>query len=256
MAGSFPSRSWLGALALLLVVPLVGADAGDDVRQYKAFVHTSSSTTGEVPTTPVAIGKPHDWNRTAGQSILEIRASYIVQAGAATNPRADYQVIWDGTPITNCSWSLQGGTITGGRFNPAVSIFCQLGVFVEPGNHTVEVSRSNVVGEPVVQSTTSIILHQRESVNMNMEMNITNLELWIPIFLALALVVLGVLMGFDFVAVGGTVALVAMMFLDGVFMDIEAWKFAITLSLFGLLGEYVAYRRQDQIEKRDRRHTA
>lgn len=161
-------KPWLLFLAVVLVAPAaVAQDAGTDVRQYRAFVLTEQSDNGVIAEMNVTVDDRHTWTSEGGQSMLEVLAAYTTQSGSVTNPQADYRLVWNGTAVDDCEWHVQGGTISGGRFNPTIALYCLLPSFVEPGNHTVEVERTAVTGTPVIESVTSIVLHQTESIEMD-----------------------------------------------------------------------------------------
>lgn len=167
------------ALVALLAAPAASA-GGEDVRQYLSFIHTASGATGEVPETPVTVTRPHTWDQVEGRSILEVRAQYVSMAGATTNPTADFQVKWNGTPLPDCKWRIEAGIASGGRGNPTVSLFCEMAEFALPGDYTIQVERTANTGEPVTTSTTSIILHQRETISMDLTVT-TVLDTWLPV---------------------------------------------------------------------------
>jgi hypothetical protein len=169
----------LAALLVLLLVPQAAAfhtldpDAGGvHVLQYRAFVITHTGTTGQVPSTVVEVDQPHTWGFVAGESVLEIRGAYQVQGSSITNPVAEFRAVWNGTALTSCVWRIEGGTLgTGARSNPTLSVFCDLPAYVDPGNYTIQIERTTVTGTPITHALTSVILHQRESVEMNLDIN-------------------------------------------------------------------------------------
>ncbi len=154
----------LALIALLVVPGVVAFEPGTDVRQYLGFVLTESNADGVIDEREVSVARPHTWETVHGESILEIQISLVTQAGGAVNPTAEFEAIWDGDAVDNCNWHVEGGTITGGRFNPSISLYCILPAFAEEGNHTIEIRRTEVTGTPITDATTSIVLHQREEI--------------------------------------------------------------------------------------------
>ena len=153
-------------LALLLLAPTAAAVGfpSEHVITYDEYIITTSPANGIIPETGVSINRPHAWQNLSGVSILNIRASYVTQSGGVSNPTADYAVLWDGIAVTDCIWHIQGGTLQGGRFNPAIVLWCKLDEYAAPGDHTIEIQRTAVTGTPVIASTISILLHQQETV--------------------------------------------------------------------------------------------
>lgn len=153
-------------IAALMLVPGVAAQE-TNVLQYRGFIVTEQSSDGILPETVVNVPERHTWDPVGGSSMLEVRVSLVVNSGAATNPQADFRVLWNASAVDDCSWHVEGGTVTGGRFNPFVSTYCALPAFVAPGSHTIQVERTSVTGVPVSNAVTSIILHQTETVEMH-----------------------------------------------------------------------------------------
>lgn len=143
-------------------MPFASADA--DVRSYIAFVHTDRGTDGILPETSFELDRPHDWLVAATESILQVNANYVTQAGATISPSAEFQVFFDAAALTECEWIIEGGTIAGGRSNPSISIWCDLAAPAEPGTHTIEIRRTSVTGTPITSSVNSIVLHQRDEI--------------------------------------------------------------------------------------------
>lgn len=155
----------LALLSLLFTPGALAANLPDEhVVQYVAFVHTQRNSNGDLPQIDVDVRKVHGWDVAAGDSVLELRANYLVSSGGAVSPFAEFRLVWDEQPLDACEWRVEGGTITGGRFNPVISMFCQVPEWAEPGAHTVAVDRTSSSGTPIVDATTSIILHQKETV--------------------------------------------------------------------------------------------
>ena len=185
---------WLACVSMLLFLVPCGAalTPGEHVLQYIAFIHTQEGTDGSLPETSVTLVLPHSWEQVSGVSVLEVRTNYITRGNAIINPAVDFDVLWDGVAVPNCGWRIEGSTVDGLRMAPTVLVFCDLAEFQQPGSHTIEVQRSNVVGTPVTHSVTSVVLLQQETVSMDIQIG-TTFDATIILSLVLGIAFLGVI---------------------------------------------------------------
>lgn len=166
-------------LAVLLLVPVAAAGTappGSDVVQWTQFVHQDlNATFGPVT---FEVHRPHAWNVTNGTSLLEVQANYHVQTqGSVADSRFLLEV--DGQTLTTCQWRLDmeaADGLLGGderHANPDVGIHCLAPWFLGPGNHTVRVRLLAGTVAPVEHAVTTILLHQQETIHMDLDVTIT-----------------------------------------------------------------------------------
>lgn len=166
-------------LALLLLVPVAAAGSappGSDVVAWTQFVHQDlNATFGPVT---FEVHRPHAWNVTNGTSILEVQANYHIQTQDAPST-ARFTLDVDGTTLATCQWRVDAAEDPGGlgvkedHANPSVGIHCLSPALLEPGTHTVHVKLVAGDTTPVEHAVTTILLHQQETVNMDLDVTIT-----------------------------------------------------------------------------------
>lgn len=244
----------------MLAVPHAAADhnlaAGDHVVEWTTHVYSTNAESGwDGDNLSLAFHRPHNW------TVIDTRAhlSVAVNLGlSGSNAQRDFFVDIEGQELVFCTVSITTSGSLAQRESFGGGAHCPVQNVTEQEMLDIGTAQNwtfrNMGGGTVNFLRASVYLIVLETVNMDLDIT-TAFDYWLPLGFALFAVFFGVMQGFDWLAAGGTVAVVATLFYPEGTLGVEPVEFAIVFTLAGLLGEYVAYRRQDQIA-RDRRGAA
>lgn len=123
---------------------------------------------------------------------MEVRASYTIDPGSTNNQVAVFRVYWNGVQVIGCQWTVESASAAALASMAYVSVFCPFFVVVTPGQHVFEVRREFVLGAPVSHADISVVLHQTETVSMDIQIG-TTFDATIILSLVLGIAFLGVI---------------------------------------------------------------
>jgi hypothetical protein len=152
-------------LLALLVIPAVAATP-TDVREYTIHVHNQEgNSNGPVAAVGFDVFHPHGHAVVAGNTTLQVTVAYMVVGSALVPQENRYRALIDGNANNECAWNVRTNTGADTTRFFGLVFFCGL-AYLEPGAHTFEVAKTDLVGngDNVVRASTSAVIIQTEEV--------------------------------------------------------------------------------------------
>ncbi len=164
------AAAWI-TLAVVLA-PVVAAQPGHHVLQYHQFILNDRNEDGILPEYAFSLEAPHSWTHAYGESVLELHLHYIVEGGIF-DQSTTHQLQWNGEPLAACSWRIDATQAPGERNDRSRILACPLPGFAVPGPYTVAIEAVATDGQPILNASISMQIRQTETIEMDLDVNIT-----------------------------------------------------------------------------------